>query len=224
MLTGCLDRLGLDSAHLVGHSYGGLFGMWLALDAPERVRSVVCVGTPAVALGARPDFTLRVLSRPLIGPLSLAAPNPSFVYRQILAASVGPTAVRAVPKQLHRATYLGTRRRGFANTVYTYLREQFAGVRATPPRYVLQDDELKRTAVPLLIIWGEHDARYQPVDVAERRAALIPTVRFERVRGGHEPWLDDLDHCAGLLAGWVDRNPHPLQAATKTGGSDAGAN
>jgi pimeloyl-ACP methyl ester carboxylesterase len=223
MLSGCLDRLGLDAAHVVGHSYGGMFGIWLALDAPERVRSVVCVGTPAVALGARPDVTLRVLSWPLIGPLSLTAPNPGFVYRQIVAASVGRAAVRAAPKQLHRATYLGTRRRGFARTVHTYLREQFAGARATPPRYVLQEDELKRIAVPLLIIWGQDDARYQPIDVAEQRAALIPTSRFERVRGGHEPWLDDLDHCAGLLAGWVDRNPHPLQAAAKSEGSDAAA-
>src|SRR6266536_2856803 len=32
MLENCLDALGLRSAHLIGHSYGGMFGMWLALD------------------------------------------------------------------------------------------------------------------------------------------------------------------------------------------------
>jgi pimeloyl-ACP methyl ester carboxylesterase len=36
MLKSCLKALGLNSAHLIGHSYGGMFGLWLALDAPER--------------------------------------------------------------------------------------------------------------------------------------------------------------------------------------------
>ncbi len=37
MLESCMDALGLNSAHLIGHSYGGMFGLWLALDAPERL-------------------------------------------------------------------------------------------------------------------------------------------------------------------------------------------
>jgi len=214
MLTGCLDRLGLRSAHIVGHSYGGMFGMWLALDAPERVRSVVCIGTPAVALGANPDLTLRALSWPLIGRLLSSAPNPGFVYRQIIAASLGRAAVKAVPKELHQATYLGTRRGGFARTVSTYLREQFTGTRARPPRYALQDHELQRIEAPLLIIWGEHDTRYQPIEAAKRRAELIPAARFELVHGGHEPWLDDLDRCVRLLAEWVECYPRLRQAVT----------
>ena len=40
-----------------------MFGMWLALDAPARVRALVTIGTPAVALGARLD-SLRMLDFP----------------------------------------------------------------------------------------------------------------------------------------------------------------
>jgi pimeloyl-ACP methyl ester carboxylesterase len=51
MLTSVLDELGVESAHMVGHSQGAMFAMWLARDAPHRVRSLVTIGTPAVALG-----------------------------------------------------------------------------------------------------------------------------------------------------------------------------
>jgi pimeloyl-ACP methyl ester carboxylesterase len=35
-----LDHLGVDRAHVVGHSYGGVISLQLALAAPERVRSL----------------------------------------------------------------------------------------------------------------------------------------------------------------------------------------
>jgi pimeloyl-ACP methyl ester carboxylesterase len=206
MLTACLDELELDSAHLVGHSYGGMLALWLALDAPKRVRSVVAVGTPAVAFGARPDPTLRMLALRGLGPLALAMPNPLFVYRRILAMSLGANAIDAAPPELVRATYMGTRRPGFARTVSTYLREQFRGARSDPQRYVLQDQELTQIQQPVLVVWGEHDDRYQPVAEARRQAALIPNARFELVPGGHEPWLDDPDACARPIRAFVAAN------------------
>ena len=42
LLESCLDALGLNSAHLIGRSYGGMFGLWLALDAPERAPGRTC--------------------------------------------------------------------------------------------------------------------------------------------------------------------------------------
>ncbi|MDG2306704.1 MAG: alpha/beta hydrolase [Candidatus Binatia bacterium] len=45
--VGLLDELGLDSAHVVGHSAGGVFAMSMALDHPTRVKSLFLVGTSA---------------------------------------------------------------------------------------------------------------------------------------------------------------------------------
>jgi pimeloyl-ACP methyl ester carboxylesterase len=38
-----MDAVGWESAHVVGHSMGGLIGQQMAIDAPGRVRSLACV-------------------------------------------------------------------------------------------------------------------------------------------------------------------------------------
>ena len=41
-----IDRLGHDAAHVVGHDWGAGVGWWLALDHPERVRTLTAVNVP----------------------------------------------------------------------------------------------------------------------------------------------------------------------------------
>src|SRR4051812_38160683 len=63
-VTSVLDALQLERAALVGTSLGGMWALCMAVDAPERVRAVVSIGMPAVALpGVRGDpfFTLLTI-------------------------------------------------------------------------------------------------------------------------------------------------------------------
>lgn len=200
VLNDCLDALGLEAVHLIGHSQGAMQALWLALDSPSRVRSVVAIGTPAVALGARLD-AFRILARPGVGPLLMSLPLPRRAYRNILAGTMGHAAPHTHP-ELVRATYLATHRAGFGSTVSSYLREMFQGADAEPQRYVLSDAELQRIAQPVLFLWGEGDTKFQPVEYAKAKAALMPRSRFEVVPGGHEPWLDDLAVCTRLISGF----------------------
>ncbi len=206
MLISLLDELGLDAVHVVGHSQGAFIGLGLALDAPERVRSLIAIGTPAVALGARLD-SLRFLARPGIGPLLQSMPKPARAYRGILVRTMGLHAVECAPQELIRATYLGTQRRAFGTTISTYLREMFKGVDAKPQRYVLTHEELARIERPVLIVWGREDIGFQTTAEARERAALIPNARFELVPGGHEPWLDDLASTAQHVSDFLVRQP-----------------
>jgi pimeloyl-ACP methyl ester carboxylesterase len=48
---GLLRHLDVERAHLVGHSYGGVVALQLALDAPELARSLALL-EPALAVGA----------------------------------------------------------------------------------------------------------------------------------------------------------------------------
>lgn len=43
-IRGLLDALGIDSAHLIGNSYGGAAALRLALDTPHRVGRLVLMG------------------------------------------------------------------------------------------------------------------------------------------------------------------------------------
>jgi 4,5:9,10-diseco-3-hydroxy-5,9,17-trioxoandrosta-1(10),2-diene-4-oate hydrolase len=44
MIRGLLDELGVETAHLVGNSYGGATALRLALDTPHRVDKLVLMG------------------------------------------------------------------------------------------------------------------------------------------------------------------------------------
>ena len=42
-----LDRLGIERAHVAGVSLGGMIGMWLGINAPERIERLVLCCTSA---------------------------------------------------------------------------------------------------------------------------------------------------------------------------------
>jgi pimeloyl-ACP methyl ester carboxylesterase len=208
VLSGSLDGLELESAHIVGHSMSAMFGMWLALDAPERVRSLVALGTPAAAFGeGRPPVFIRMVARPGIGQLALSMPAPLFMYRRLMATMLGRNAVESAPEAFIRASYFGPRGRTHAKTISTFAYELYHGVRADPRRYALSDDELARIDKPVLIIWGQdEDGMVMSFAEARKKAALIPNARFEVLRGGHLPWLDDTQGCADLVSDFLRTN------------------
>src|SRR3954451_5514611 len=49
-IVGLLDPLGIDRAHVLGHSMGGAVALELAVSHPERVRSVV-----PISISVRPE-------------------------------------------------------------------------------------------------------------------------------------------------------------------------
>ncbi|MFN8454545.1 MAG: alpha/beta hydrolase [Anaerolineae bacterium] len=59
-----MDRLGIESAPVVGHSMGGTVAMCLALTKPQRVQRVIAVGSPVV--GESLNIFLRLAGRPWI--------------------------------------------------------------------------------------------------------------------------------------------------------------
>jgi pimeloyl-ACP methyl ester carboxylesterase len=52
-----LDHLGVDRAHVLGHSSGGATTMELAVNHPDRVRSIVPMSISVRPEGMHPDFS-----------------------------------------------------------------------------------------------------------------------------------------------------------------------
>lgn len=46
-LVAVLDALSIDGVHFVGHDLGGYLGLWLAISAPQRIRSLSIVASGA---------------------------------------------------------------------------------------------------------------------------------------------------------------------------------
>lgn len=172
---GLLDHLGIERAHVLGLSLGGMVAQLIALRQPERVLSVVA------ALSGPPGRPAEMPTPPVIEAL-LRTPGTTFIQRVIDAV------------ELRRALSGGgmgfdadeARRRAEAQIARSYrpagTMRQAAAVLATPNRL----SELDRIEVPAMVVHGEIDPLV-PFASAQAAAAAIPGAVFVGVPGlGHD--------------------------------------
>lgn len=76
-----LDATGTDGCHLIGHALGGLAGLQLALDFPERLRSLTLINAWAAPNphSAR-CFDARLALLDAVGPRAYVEAQPIFLY------------------------------------------------------------------------------------------------------------------------------------------------
>jgi pimeloyl-ACP methyl ester carboxylesterase len=171
-----LDALGLRSAHVIGHSFGGRIALLLAATAPQRVRSLGLIAPEAFATG-RPPIG-RVVALPLVGQaLAYFTLAPALV-------GVGLRMVTAKHGWLTPAAIAGyaapLRVRGTVRSQVWQARSPKDGPRAVPA--LLQD-----VTQPTSIMWGAADPVFPAAD-AQRLAGLLPNATLHLLDGvGHLP-------------------------------------
>ncbi len=183
-----LDAEGLGSAHLVGHSTGGAIVQTIALDAPERARSLVISGS-----WDRPDARFRAAfeARAALLDAGLGA-----AYQQLTHVfGYDPAWIDAHEVDLRAAVAAADR----ALAPYA--------VTAARVRMLLDFDrsaELHRIAPPTLIV-GARDDILIPLHHAHRLAALIPQAEYSELAGAHFHPRTDPGPFADRVAAFLTR-------------------
>ncbi|MDE3136004.1 MAG: 3-oxoadipate enol-lactonase [Acidobacteriota bacterium] len=159
-----LDALNLDRVHFCGLSLGGMIGMWLGVNAPERLHSLVLANT-AARIGTVEGWNARIER---IREVGLAAAAPSIVERWL------------TPEFRARAPEL---RQSLERMLVATPAEGYVACCAA-----LRDADLREAIaairLPVLVIGGTKDLATQPADthaVAER----IPGARYIELDTAH---------------------------------------
>lgn len=165
-----MDAYGLDDAHLVGHSAGGLLGQFIAVERPERVRTLTVIGSSPLG-----DREGEVIMRALTGQPqpegSLPPPLPEFTefYTKVIAGPPPATRGERIELMIEEARVLnGTAlpfdedaERRLAERVHERARDLSALANhrlaaARDPHFEPQG-VLGRITAPTLVVEGTHE-------------------------------------------------------------------
>jgi pimeloyl-ACP methyl ester carboxylesterase len=165
-----LDALGIDAAHVVGHSLGGMIAQQIAIEHPARVRTLTSISstTGNPAYGQPTDEALAGIAREPVDEFELAIES-DVAARRIWASPswFDEDDARAYFRRAHERSF----------TPGASLR-QLVAIASSPDR----EPRLRELAVPTLVIHGTLDPLVTP-DGGARTAEVVPGAELLMVEG-----------------------------------------
>jgi 3-oxoadipate enol-lactonase len=165
-----LDHRGIDTATLVGHSWGGMSAVRTALAAPQRVSGLALIDTPL-----EPSSPLGRLRYGMLRALVVAVGAPPWYGAQVATAMFSQTSRRDNPdltSQL-QAQLAGMPRMPLARAM--------SAVLVHPDKVLARLGELNQ---PIMVLAGDEDYVLPPTTVSAL-THLVPQASIATIPGMH---------------------------------------
>ena len=186
-VIGLLDALGIARAHYIGHAAGAAIGLALALDAPERLTSLILVNG-----WARPDphflrcFDVRLMLLRQCGIRAWLVAQPIFLFPAAWS-SANDARIRA-DQAAHEADFQGVET----------LEKRVAALRVFDV-----EARLGEIAMPVLAL-ASADDMLVPAPCSFRIAEAVPgATHAEMDWGGHSCNVTDPENFNRIILGWL---------------------
>lgn len=183
-VAGLIRALGHESAHVVGHDWGGGLAWGLAGNLPGMVRSLTILNAPVGPVSARlrredpaqraKSWYMLLFQFPGVAEAWLSADDFANL-RQFVFDTAAPGTF---PDDEREVFVDALRRDGALTAALNYYRANM------PPASWLRDPpDPPPVTVPTMIIWGEADAYMDPVLLERSAATVTGPLRIERLPG-----------------------------------------
>ena len=191
-LNAFADGVGIDAAHVIGNSMGGVLAIEFALQFPKRVHSMVLIGS--AGLGRRLSMlTLRIATLPILGEY-LHRTNRRRLRAVINSMLYDPS--RMDPDDFEERFRCQSRKGiGMANLAMLRYGVNIWGQRSA----IYRLDRISEVHSPVLLVCGQQDPLF-PVVHATAALERFPNARLELFEGaGHWPQYEHPDRFNRLV-------------------------
>ncbi|MEU0504202.1 alpha/beta hydrolase [Nocardia sp. NPDC005998] len=191
-----LDHLGIEQAHVVGASMGGMVAQLLAIEYPERVRSLCSImSTPHISIGMADGDVLQELTKPL-------PPDRDEAIEQIvrLYALIGSKTYADSERE---------RRYALATHAYDRARHPEGPGRQVTAAMIAPDrtSNLQQLRLPALVIHGAEDSLIKIAGGEATHAAIPGSIYLPFDAMGHDLPAPLLDEIVAAIAENAARRP-----------------
>ncbi|MBM7517512.1 alpha/beta fold hydrolase [Nocardioides nitrophenolicus] len=179
-VRGLLDALDIETAHLVGNSYGGAAALRLALDRPDRVDRMILMGPGGIGTTrALPTAGLNCLLDYYGGEGPSRAKIETFI-RDYLVYDAG-----SVPDELIDLRYEASIQPEVVSSPPLRRPSGPTALRTLWRMDLTRDPRLARCEVPTLVVWGAEDKVNRPSGGARLASTMQDCDLFLMANTGH---------------------------------------
>ena len=203
---GLMDHLGIDSAHVVGASMGGMIGQTMAIERPERVRSLVSM------MSTTGNRWLGWPHWRAFGVLLADYPRTREAYIRRAIRTFDIIGSPGFPRDPHRLADLAGGMWDRSHNPAGVIRQMYA-VSASGDR----TPSLRRLHLPVTVLHGTADRLVRPAG-GRATARAIPGARLRMFEGmGHDLpralWPEFVEEIAANAARASDAAAEPASAS-----------